>query len=163
MYPTELLATMSQLYVFEVVSVEPGPGETVARRELRLLFTEELKSAATAVAGLNGYLVHAVGLKIYAKAFEQDERLLSVGFLDVGTYTSCIRSLKNLVLLGDAAQGLNFIAFQEEPYKLVSLGREVRGNPVVTADFLVSENKSAFVSTDRHGVVRLYEYDPMRE
>lgn len=49
---------------------------------------------------------------MYIKAFDQDERLLSVGFLDIGTYTTCMRSLKNLVLVGDAAQGLNFIAFQ---------------------------------------------------
>ena len=49
---------------------------------------------------------------MYIKAFDQDERLLSVGFLDIGMYTMCMRSLKNLVLIGDATQGLNFIAFQ---------------------------------------------------
>lgn len=50
--------------------------------------------------------------QIYAKAFDQDERLLAVGFLDVGVHTTCIRALKNLVLVGDAVNGLHFIAFQ---------------------------------------------------
>lgn len=50
--------------------------------------------------------------QIYAKAFDQDERLLAVGFLDVGVHTTCIRTLKNLILVGDAIKGLGFIAFQ---------------------------------------------------
>lgn len=50
--------------------------------------------------------------QIYAKAFDQDERLLAVGFLDVGVHTTCIRTLKNLILVGDAVKGLSFIAFQ---------------------------------------------------
>ena len=121
------------------------------------------------------------GMQMYIKAFDQDERLLSVGFLDIGMYTTCMRSLKNLLLLGDATQGINFIAFQvrrrrscsimdlndlfeqEDPYKVVSLGKTVRGHSAVTADFLVLENKSAFVSTDTDGIIRIYEYDPMRE
>lgn len=92
-----------------------------------------------------------------------------------------MRSLKNLVLLGDAGQGINFIAFQvpittsraykelsppclqEDPYKVVSLGKTVRGHPAVTADFLVMEGKSALVASDVDGIIRVYEYDPMRE
>lgn len=124
--------------------------------------------------------------QIYAKAFDQDERLLAVGFLDVGVHTTCIRTLKNLILVGDAVKGLSFIAFQvsltlvrhatpaktgiflvwcmqEEPYKFVALGSEVVDTPVVTADFLVSEGKVQLVASDMYGNVRLYEYDPLRE
>jgi cleavage and polyadenylation specificity factor subunit 1 len=78
-------------------------------------------------------------------------------------HTTCARSLKNLLLLGDALTGINFIAFQEDPYKLVSLGREFHGTPVVTVDFLVLENRSVFVSTDIDGIIRFFEYDPLRK
>lgn len=87
-------------------------GSSPPERHLRLLFTEDLKSAIANVDTLHGYLLHTVGLKLYAKAFEQDERLLAVAFLDAGAHTTCIRALKNLLLIGDALRGLNFIAFQ---------------------------------------------------
>ena len=47
-----------------------------------------------------------------------------------------------------------------DPYKLVLLGRDLRGAGSVTADFLVHEGRLAFVVTDDTGVVRLLEYNP---
>lgn len=120
---------VTQLYVFEIVSAEGPKKDLPPRRSLRLLFTEDLKAPISNVSALNCYLLHSVGLKvskdvrlriavslsqasqIYAKAFDQDERLLAVGFLDVGVHTTCIRTLKNLILIGDAINGLQFIAF----------------------------------------------------
>lgn len=52
---------------------------------------------------------------------------------------------------------------QEDPYKVVSLGKTVRGHPAVTANFLVLEGKGALIATDNEGVIRIYEYDPMRK
>lgn len=118
-----------------MIKGEPAPGDASPRRALRLLFMEDLKSAVGIVDGLDGYLIHSVGLKvcllkiwnganyglltqagacrqINVKGFEQDEKLLAVGFLDVNVYTTCIRTMKNLTLLGDAVNGLNFVAFQ---------------------------------------------------
>lgn len=50
---------------------------------------------------------------------------------------------------------------QEDPFKLVLLGRDLRNHGSVSADFMVYENKVAFVVTDRAGVVRLLEYNPL--
>ena len=153
--------------------------EETPRRKLRLLFQEDVRSAVTTLAGLDGYLLHTVGLKIYAKVLMQDERLLATGFMDVGMNTTTIRTLKNLVLLGDAKDGLNFVGFQvcswfthgasvakgrtqEDPYKIVTLAKEVKPSHVVTADFLVLENRTLFITTDRLGTMRFFEFDPMR-
>lgn len=65
--------------------------------------------------------------------------------------------------LGRSMLSNRLFVSQEDPYKIVSLAREVRGNPVVTADFLVMDNKCIFLSTDMHGVIRIFEYDPMRK
>jgi cleavage and polyadenylation specificity factor subunit 1 len=138
-----LISYVWQLYVFEIVSAQGSRKEQAPRRSLRLLFTEDLKAPIANVSALNCYLLHSVGLKvstvferwgpnrnltfiaqIYAKAFDQDERLLAVGFLDVGVHTTCIRTLKNLILVGDAVKGLSFIAFQVEvvPRLIMKLG-----------------------------------------
>lgn len=167
------------MYVFEVIRGQAAADEADPPRQLRLVFMEDLRAAVTAVSALNGYVIHSTGLKLYAKALEQDERLIAVGFLDVGPYTTVIRSLKSLILVGDAIKGLAFIAFQvstrrtnlqksdcitqEEPYRLIPLGREVRPNATATTDILVSENKGVLVATDVDGIIRMFDYDPLRK
>ena len=89
-----------------------------------------------------------------------DERLLSVGFLDIGAHTTSIRSLKNLILLGDALRGITFIVFQETPYKILPLGKDARARPTNTADFIVYEGKVGFITSDKAGVFRILEYSP---
>lgn len=46
------------------------------------------------------------------RAFDQDERLVGVAFLDVGVYVTSLRSLKNLLLIGDIVKSVWFVAFQ---------------------------------------------------
>lgn len=101
-----------------------------------------------------------MGQKLYARAFEQDEFLLAVGFLDVGMHVKSLTALKNFLLLGDEQQSISLVAFQEDPYKLVLLGRDYRPSRVGGANFLVNEGKVAFVSNDDAGNLRLFEYDP---
>jgi hypothetical protein len=46
------------------------------------------------------------------RAFDLDERLVGVAFLDVGVYVTTMRSLKNLLIIGDAVKSVWFVAFQ---------------------------------------------------
>lgn len=46
------------------------------------------------------------------RAFDLDERLVGVAFLDVGVYVTSLRSMKNALLIGDAVKGVWFVAFQ---------------------------------------------------
>ncbi|KAH8927140.1 hypothetical protein BT69DRAFT_1278235 [Atractiella rhizophila] len=148
------------IYVFEVVEIIPNPKSPHDRFRLRLRSQEETKLPINIVGEINGYLIHTLGLKLYAKAWEEDERLLAVGFLDVSTYSTCVRVLKNLILLGDAVRSMSLIAFQEEPYKIVLLGKDFRTSRACTVDFLVFENRVAFVSTDAKGALRVFSFDP---
>lgn len=51
-------------------------------------------------------------LQIFVRAFDLDERLVGVAFLDVGVYVTTLRSLKNLLIVGDAVKSVWFVAFQ---------------------------------------------------
>lgn len=51
-------------------------------------------------------------LQIFVRAFDSDERLVGVAFLDVGVYVTSLRTLKNLLLVGDAVKSVTFVAFQ---------------------------------------------------
>jgi cleavage and polyadenylation specificity factor subunit 1 len=46
------------------------------------------------------------------RAFDLDERLVGVAFLDVGVYVTTMRALKNLLIIGDAVKSVWFVAFQ---------------------------------------------------
>jgi len=98
------------------------------RHVLRLRCRDESKGPVTALCGINGYLVSSMGqkvavtpfhgdhthcgLKIFVRAFDLDERLVGVAFLDAGTYITSLRSLKNFILIGDVLKGTWLAGFQ---------------------------------------------------
>ncbi|KAI9608185.1 hypothetical protein KEM48_003453 [Puccinia striiformis f. sp. tritici PST-130] len=157
---SEDLAARGGIYVFEIIQVNRAERHHEYNRALRLRYYEETKACVTAVDAINGYFLHSMGQKLYAKCFEQDERLLAVGFLDIKPYATCLRIFKNFILLGDAVKGITLVAFQEEPYKLIELGHTYVDLKCSTVDFLVIDAKLAIVATDLNGIIRIFEYNP---
>lgn len=179
--------SLLQVYLFEVIKIVPDESRPERTHRLKLMTFEDTKSVVGNICDINGHLVMSMGQKLYARAFEQDEVLVAVGFLDVGVHVTSLQSLKNFILLGDALQSVSLVAFQvsqlafealargimqmpnvgarlqEDPYKLVLLGRDYRPSRVSSANFLVDNGKVAFVVGDLSGVVRMFEYDPSSE
>ena len=125
--------------MFEIVEVVPDPASDIKRSfKLRLRCRDEAKGPVTAVCGIDGYLVSSMGqkvsdpfepgiytcrimsLQIFVRAFDLDERLVGVAFLDVGVYVTTLRALKNLLIIGDAVKSVWFVAFQVRPSQLLS-------------------------------------------
>ncbi|KIJ27345.1 hypothetical protein M422DRAFT_271489 [Sphaerobolus stellatus SS14] len=159
-YRGEDLAVKGASYIFEIVEVVPDKPGT-RRYHLKLLCRDDAKGPVSAICGINGYLVSSMGQKIFVRAFELDERLVGVAFLDVGVYVTALKSLKNTLLIGDVVKGVWFVAFQEDPFKLVVLGKSPHPACISTVDFFFSEGQLAIVAGDEEGVIRIYEYDPL--
>ncbi|KAJ7130141.1 CPSF A subunit region-domain-containing protein [Mycena epipterygia] len=156
----EDLAAKGSTYVFEIVEVVPDPALAPKRwYKLRLRFRDDAKGPVTALCGFNGYLVSSMGQKIFVRAFD-DDRLVGVAFLDVGVYVTSLRTLKNLLLIGDAVKSITFVAFQEDPYKLVVLAKDITRVCVTSGDFFFAEGEMAIITGDEEGVIRMYEYNP---
>ncbi|KAG9018279.1 mRNA cleavage and polyadenylation factor subunit [Tulasnella sp. 427] len=154
----EDLAVKGATYVFEVVEVVKEPGSLKRRNKLKLLCRDETKGPVTAVCGLNGYLVSSMGQKIYVRAFELDERLIGLAFLDVGLSVTSLTTVKNLLLISDAVKSVWF----EDPFKLVVLGKDQATVCVSNANFFFGEGGDlAFVTSDDRGILRIHEYNPM--
>lgn len=104
---------------------------------------------------------------------------MGVAFMDVGVYVTSLRTIKNLLLVGDAVKSVSFVAFQvcpirsiddlliltavniqEDPYKLVLLAKDKRHLCVITADFFFAENEMTIFTHDEEGILRLYDYNP---
>ncbi|KAG8954872.1 mRNA cleavage and polyadenylation factor subunit [Tulasnella sp. 424] len=162
----EDLAVKGATYVFEVVEVVKEPGSLKRRNKLKLLCRDEAKGPITAVCGMNGYLVSSMGQKasavIYVRAFELDERLIGLAFLDVGLSVTSLTTVKNLLLVSDAAKSVWFVCFQEDPFKLVILGKDPATIGATNANFFFGEGGDlSFVTSDDRGILRIYDYNPM--
>ncbi|KAG6899927.1 hypothetical protein C0993_005229 [Termitomyces sp. T159_Od127] len=150
-----------QMYIFEIAEVVPDPAISSKRwYKLRLRCRDDAKGPVTAVCGFSGYLVSSMGQKVFVRAFDSDERLVGVAFLDVGVYVTSLRTLKNLLLVGDAVKSVSFIAFQEDPYKLVPLGKDINSVCVTKADFFFADGQLSILTSDEEGIIRMYDYDP---
>ncbi|KAF8886814.1 CPSF A subunit region-domain-containing protein [Infundibulicybe gibba] len=156
----EDLAAKGATYIFEIVEVVPDPTISLKRwYKLRLRCRDDAKGPVTAVCGFNGYLVSSMGQKIFVRAFDLDERLVGVAFMDVGVYVTSLQTLKNLLLVGDAVKSVAFIAFQEDPYKLVLLAKDISHVRVTRADFFFADGELSIVTGDEEGIIRVYEYN----
>ena len=58
------------------------------------------------------YSLSVCAVQIFVRAFDLDERLVGVAFLDVGVYVTSLRAVKNLLVIGDAVKSVWFVAFQ---------------------------------------------------
>ncbi|TBU39387.1 CPSF A subunit region-domain-containing protein [Dichomitus squalens] len=157
----EDLAVKGAVYIFEIVEVVPDASLNIKRWwRLKLLCRDDAKGPVSFLCGMNGYLVSSMGQKIFVRAFDLDERLVGVAFLDVGVYVTSLRAVKNLLVIGDAVKSVWFVAFQEDPYKLVILGKDPHHCCVTRADLFFADGHLSIVTCDEEGVVRLYAYDP---
>jgi len=111
------------------------------------------------------------------RAFDQDERLVGVAFLDVGVYVTSLRTVKNLLVISDIIKSVWFVAFQvsdiqvrqllllnlplqEDPYKLSVLGKDPHPRSLACADFFFANGLLSILTCDEDGVIRIFDYDP---
>ncbi|PIL30998.1 hypothetical protein GSI_05691 [Ganoderma sinense ZZ0214-1] len=157
----EDLAVKGAVYIFEIVEVVPDASANVKRWwRLKLLCRDDAKGPITFLCGMNGYLVSSMGQKIFVRAFDLDERLVGVAFLDIGVYVTSLQAVKNLLVIGDAVKSVWLVAFQEDPYKLVILGKDPYHSCVVRADLFFANGQLSIVTCDEEGIVRIYAYEP---
>jgi cleavage and polyadenylation specificity factor subunit 1 len=124
---------------------------------------EEVKGTASALCGVNGYLLAAQGQKIMVRGLKEDQSLLPVAFMDMNCYVTVAKNLSGLVLFGDFMKSMWFTGFSEEPYKMTLFGKDTQDMEVIAADFLPDGRQLYFVVADGKGAVRVLQYDPERK
>ncbi|CAJ0768629.1 16593_t:CDS:2, partial [Entrophospora sp. SA101] len=137
-----------QIYVFEIIEVVPEPDNPQTNHKFKLLCAEEVKGSVTTICDVNGYLLTCVGPKIFIRAFEDNDCLISVAFIDIQLYASNVVSIKDFILLGDVYKSVWFLGFQEEPAKLVLVGKDYNSLEVSCLSFLIDEPALYFVVAD---------------
>ncbi|CAG8449548.1 6133_t:CDS:10 [Ambispora gerdemannii] len=148
------------IYIFEIVEVVPEPDNPQTNHKYKMLCFEDTKGSVTAICDVNGYLLTCVGPKIFIRAFEDNDRLISVAFIDIQIYVNSVVSIKDFILVGDVYKSIWFLGFQEEPAKLALLGKDPHDLEVVTANFMLDKKMLYFVVSDVDKNVHLFQYAP---
>ncbi|KAK3837510.1 MAG: CPSF A subunit region-domain-containing protein [Linnemannia gamsii] len=148
------------IYIFDIIDVVPEPDNPQTDHKLKLLYSEEVKGAVTAMAALNGYLLTCVGTKVLVRSFEDNETLTGIAFIDVQIYVTSVRVVKNTIMLADAYKSVWFVGFQDEPTKLVMLGKDYNPMEAMNVSYLIENQTLHIVVADSEKNIRLLQYAP---
>ncbi|PKC68294.1 hypothetical protein RhiirA1_457369 [Rhizophagus irregularis] len=148
------------VYVFEIIEVVPEPDNPQTNHKYKLLCHEEVKGSVTAICDVKGYLLTCVGPKIFIRAFEDNDRLISVAFIDIQIYGNSVVSVKDYILLGDVYKSVWFLGFQEEPAKLILVGKDYHSLEVSCLNYLIDEPMLYIAVADMDKNIHLFQYAP---
>ncbi|CAG8532395.1 3944_t:CDS:10 [Paraglomus brasilianum] len=148
------------IYVYEIIEVVPEPDNPQTNHKFKLLCFEDVKGSVSAICDVNGYLLTCVGPKIFIRAFEDNDRLISVAFIDIQIYATCVSPIKDFILLGDIYNSVWFLGFQEEPAKLALLGKDYHKLSVIAANYILDDRVLYFVVADNDKNIHLFQYAP---
>lgn len=150
--------------VLDVTDVVPEPGRPETNRRLRLLASSDVKTTVGTICELRGAVLVSQGMRIIVHAFENDDSLLGIAFVDSAIFSGCAASLGGLFALGDVHRGVSLYAFQEEPPRIVQIARALdcpMARTCVTGiQFLPGTEDALIVSGDQQGGLYLHAYAP---
>ncbi|KAI8362546.1 CPSF A subunit region-domain-containing protein [Mortierella sp. GBAus27b] len=153
-------AMRGTIYIFDIIDVVPEPDNPQTDHKLKLLHSEEVKGAVTAMAALSGYLLTCVGTKVVVRSFEDNETLTGIAFIDVQIYVTSVKVVKNTIMLADAYKSVWFVGFQDEPTKLVLLGKDYHPMEAMNVSYLIENQTLQIAVADSEKNVRLLQYAP---
>lgn len=123
------------------------------------MYVKEQKGPVSAVSHVNGFLVTAVGQKIYIWQLK-DNDLSGVAFIDTNIYVHQIVSIKSLLIVADMYKSISLLRFQEEYRTLSLVSRDYHPMNVLNIEFVVDTANLGFLATDMEENLLIFMYQP---
>ena len=148
-----------RVVIFDVVEVVPEPGLPLTKNKLKVEYDKEQRGAITALDAVQGFLVTAIGQKIYIWQLKDDD-LSGIAFIDVQIYVQSLATIKNLILVGDIFKSITLLRYQEDMKVLSLVSRDCRPLEVYTVAYMVDNTNLNFIVSDKEKNIFLYAYMP---
>ncbi|CAH3027371.1 unnamed protein product [Porites evermanni] len=125
-----------------------------------MLYGKEQKGPVSALTQVNGYLVSAIGQKIYIWNFKDNNDLVGMAFIDTQMYIHSLVSIKNLIIAADLCKSITLLRLQEETKTLAFVSKDPKTLEVYAADFLIDGPQLGFLVSDADQNLLLLTYQP---
>ncbi|CAL7948360.1 unnamed protein product [Xylocopa violacea] len=155
----EDITSRGRILIFDIIEVVPEPGQPLTKNRFKQIYAKEQKGPITAITQVSGFLVSAVGQKIYIWQLK-DNDLVGVAFIDTQIYIHQMLSIKSLILIADVYKSISLLRFQEEYRTLSLVSRDFRPAEVYTIEYLIDNSNLGFLVADGESNVALFMYQP---
>ncbi|XP_053680866.1 cleavage and polyadenylation specificity factor subunit 1 isoform X1 [Anopheles nili] len=156
---SEDITSRGRLLLYDIIEVVPEPGKPLTKHKFKEVIIKDQKGPVSAISHVCGFLVGAVGQKVYLWQMKDDD-LVGVAFIDTNIFVHQMVSIKSLILVADVYKSVSLLRFQEEYRTLSVVSRDFHPLNVFQVEYVVDNANLGFLVSDDQCNLITYMYQP---